>query len=359
MEFKYLYIKIYKIMSRISKKIKISRSSLIILLLAVICLFLVLEIFDLHLIRKDEGKFAKDHCEEGYSFINPRFACGYENKIDKKGYSELKSRLNDFIEEKKDEKKAKIVAVWFRDLEGGPTFGINDREDFIPASLLKLPLVLTFFQLAEDDPQLLKRTIVYSDTTSSVLNQTFIPQDNLVKGTAYTIEDLIFYAIANSDNMASQLLYEYVKINYKDEPLSQIYRDLGILEPGTDVNMAAVNTKEYGSIFRMLYNVSFLGRDASEKLLSLLSQSDFQDGLSKGVPGYVNIAHKFGERFLDNGQKQLHDCGIIYYPDNPYQLCIMTRGSDFNDLSQIIGEVSKEVYLEFDSRRMPPPGGGD
>lgn len=338
-----------------NKKIKNYKSNLIIALLTAICAFVVLDAFDVHLLGKDEGRFSKRSCEEGYSFINPRFACGYKNKIDKKGYSELRSKLELFIEAKENEKKAETIAIWFRDLEGGPTFGINERVDFIPASLLKLPLVMTFFELAEHDPELLKQTIVYSDLSHLVLNQTFIPQDSLVKGTAYTIENLMFHAIANSDNIASQLLYEYMLANYKDEPLNKVYRDLGIIDPGTDVNMAAVNTKEYGSIFRMLYNVSFLNRDSSEKLLSYLGQSYFKDGLRRGVPEHINIAHKFGERFLENGDKQLHDCGIIYYPENAYQLCIMTIGSDFNDLSQIIGEISEEVYKEFGSRRL---GGG-
>jgi hypothetical protein len=42
----------------------------------------------------------------------------------------------------------------------------------------------------------------------------------------------------------------------------------------------------------------------------------------------------------------------VYYPQNPYLLCIMTEGDDFNALSEVIGIVSKAVYEEFDSRRL-------
>jgi hypothetical protein len=66
----------------------------------------------------------------------------------------------------------------------------------------------------------------------------------------------------------------------------------------------------------------------------------------------IPVAHKFGERTgFAGGVKQLHDCGIVYYPKNPYLLCIMTRGTDFTKLESTIAAVSKMVYQEFDSRK--------
>ena len=42
--------------------------------------------------------------------------------------------------------------------------------------------------------------------------------------------------------------------------------------------------------------------------------------------------------------KQLHDCGIIYYPGNPYLLCVMTRGDSFGELSSTIRDISDIIY---------------
>lgn len=293
--------------------------------------------------------FQSTDCVE-YKFINSYIPCDYEKSINKKEYREFRSYLNEYIEKKKSEGKASVVSVWFRDLEFGPTFGLNERVDFIPASLLKLPLAMTFYQIAEDDPAILNQTIEYS-VTPFVPMQTFLPPNIIEKDKEYTIEELIVRSIINSDNIASQLLFEYLVKNY-DDALSQTYRDLGILEPGTDLSKAAVNTKGYGSIFRLLYNISFLDRDFSEKVLVLLAESEFNEGLRKGVPDHISIAHKFGERYLKTGEKQLHDCGVIYYPNNPYLLCIMTRGDNFDNLKQIIQEISKLVYEEFDSRKL-------
>ncbi len=76
---------------------------------------------------------------------------------------------------------------------------------------------------------------------------------------------------------------------------------------------------------------------------------DFPQGLQSGVPASIEVADKFGERevFSTDGTLsylELHDCGIIYVPDSPYVVCVMTRGHDFNSLASIIGDVSKIVY---------------
>jgi hypothetical protein len=42
--------------------------------------------------------------------------------------------------------------------------------------------------------------------------------------------------------------------------------------------------------------------------------------------------------------QQLHDCGIIYRANNPYVICIMTKGLDQSVLAQVIADISKIVY---------------
>jgi len=71
----------------------------------------------------------------------------------------------------------------------------------------------------------------------------------------------------------------------------------------------------------------------------------YKEGLVGGLPEGIKVAHKFGERaYEESGVKQFHDCGIIYYPNKPYLLCVMTRGDDFNTLQGIVRQVSQTVY---------------
>lgn len=313
---------------------------------------LIANVFTFYLYRKEAGyDFSFKLCEEKYSFINPRFGCGGKHVIDKKGYAELKSELLSLIESKKNEGKTGEVAIFFRDLESGPTLGINDRRDFIPASLLKLPYALAALRLAEEEgPEILKEKVIYDGDL--IYTQVFKPKETIQTGTAYTVDELIFRSLAYSDNLAGELLFNHLKKIGGNNVILEIYRDLGIINPENPVTSAIISTKGYASIFRQLYNVSFLNRDSSEKLLSILAQSNFDNGLTEGVLQDVKVSHKFGERSLENGEKQLHDCGIIYYPENPYLLCIMTRGNDFDNLAEIISIISEKFYKEFDSRRI-------
>ena len=89
---------------------------------------------------------------------------------------------------------------------------------------------------------------------------------------------------------------------------------------------------------------SYLNEKYSEKALELLTRTEYKNGLVAAVPKEIVVAHKFGERNNVQSEKQLHDCGIIYYPDHPYLLCIMTRGSDYGTLEIAIQDVAVKVY---------------
>ena len=89
----------------------------------------------------------------------------------------------------------------------------------------------------------------------------------------------------------------------------------------------------------------------SEILLGLLTETSYKNGLVAGLPeGEIKIAHKFGERKIGK-LIQLHDCGIIYYQENPYLLCIMTRGNDFYKQQIGIEMISRFIYSEIDKER--------
>jgi hypothetical protein len=74
--------------------------------------------------------------------------------------------------------------------------------------------------------------------------------------------------------------------------------------------------------------------------------------LRKGLPPGIPVADKFGEWAPggDSDIRQLHDCGIIYYPGNPYLLCVMSRGLSYDDLSGVIGDVSRVTFNEVNRR---------
>lgn len=274
--------------------------------------------------------------------------------VNKSNYTKLKNILQDMVSTRIAEKKANDISIYFRDLINGPTMGIDEHIQFSPASLLKLPLLITYLKISEDGHNnLLDRKIAFPKI-EDYSNQFFSPKALIQEDVEYSIDDLLRRMIKYSDNRAYFGLLKYLSIvSPKEDLLLGTDVDLGIIDPKNDSDQT-VTVKSYASIFIQLFHSSFFNKqETSEKALSILSETDFNDGIVKGVPKGLRVAHKFGERSdLPNGKKQLHDCGIVYYPKNPYLICIMTRGNDFNDLTKIIQDFSEVIYKEFDSRKL-------
>ena len=81
----------------------------------------------------------------------------------------------------------------------------------------------------------------------------------------------------------------------------------------------------------------------------MLSGTDFNKGIVSQIPGSVEVSNKFGERTVFNPDhtllyRELHDCGIVYAGENPYAICIMTKGQTFEKLQEIIQDISKMTY---------------
>lgn len=281
--------------------------------------------------------------KESYFFINPLLEC--ENNLisdDNKSLIEIKKEISSLIDKSLESKDISFASIYFRDLNNGPWFGINEKELFSPASLLKVPLMIAYLKEAESNPEILSETIIFNKNPD-YNEQNIKPENQLVLNQEYSIEELIERMIIYSDNDAYDILVNKVDI----KKYEKIYQDLGIDislakdNPGGDI----IKIKEYASLFRVLYNASYLTKEMSEKALFILSQTTYKNGLAKSIPKDITIAHKFGERrYIETEKKQLHDCGIVYLPQKPYLVCIMSKGSDFNKLSKFIQDSSHIIY---------------
>jgi len=123
------------------------------------------------------------------------------------------------------------------------------------------------------------------------------------------------------------------------------------IESVTELNFMPISN--YSMIFRVLFGSTYLTRAYSEKALEVLTRTQYKDGIVSGVPKDMLVAHKFGvKKVLETGtlgSAELHDCGVVYYPNHPYLLCVMTRGKDFAELQSTIGEISKTAYKALDA----------
>ena len=284
-------------------------------------------------------------------YTNPLLVVDTGDKKQFYEYKPLEKTINQFISDQKNNNGLIDMGVYYRDLLDGSWTGINEDSKFSPGSLQKVALMIAYYKLAETDPSILKKVLTNNNPVDSNNNggirQTIEPSKTLSYKSSGTVEDLIGLMISHSDNNATDVLYS----NIDDNSLKDAFSDLGISFNENTTHTDYISPKQVSLFFRVLYNSSYLSWANSEHALSLMDSSDFTYGLVAGLPQDVSVSHKFGEGFdqleIKDGKvpEELHDCGIVYYPNHPYFLCVMTKGnSDVQTLENDIQTVSSMVY---------------
>ena len=296
--------------------------------------------------------------DSGYSFISPLLYVATPTETSLPEYAPFKKDASAIVSKGLASGSLKRISVYFRDLSSNDWFGINQDQAYSPASLFKVATLMTFLEMAETDPNLLTAKIAISPSSqdlNSISYQYFPPAHPLKTGQTYDAQDLLSRMIVESDNNAAGALQTLIG----PDKLAKTYRDLGLVTASSSLDNITVTPAEYSRIFRVLYNGTYLSHSLSEQTLSLLSHTTFTGGLVAGVPAGTVVSHKFGEwtyavtatTTADGAapatMHELHDCGIIYYPDHPYFLCVMTQGSaSFPDLEKAISDVSSTIWSD-------------
>jgi len=308
--------------------------------------------FDRLLIHPSQQETLDDSAHQvrqgGHSLINPLLECEVGERVLTKQFVTFRYALEDRVKKLEADSAIDNISVYFRNLNNGSGIGVNEKESFSPASLLKIPILIAYYKQFESTPEFFKKKIKYTDTIDRNEIEVVRPRTPMKTGDEYGIEDLLYRMIVFSDNNAMGLLIQNLPLSVQD----RVFMDLGITIPGVRGTEDYMSVLDNASFFRILYNASYLRKETSQQALELLTKVDFADGIRGGVPRSVVVANKFGERTFDNKQ-QLHDCGIVYFKDSPYLLCVMSRGSDFNKLALSIRVISGMVYNEVKKQAQP------
>lgn len=280
-----------------------------------------------------------------YKFTNP--ILDYEN-VKMEQASLFSESIKSKVEKLEDKYDISFASIYFRDLDNGQWIGINEKEEFTSASLIKLPILISLLKESEASPGILERRITVSEEDArETLVQEIKPEAEIMPGESYTVLEAAERMIQESDNTAMHVLLRNIHEKYR----VSVFDAVGVAFRVDDKEIM-VRVKDYAGFFRVLFNASYLSRENSERALEILTKTTFDGGIVAGVPKSVTVAHKFGERSnYINGMlvtKQLHDCGIVYYPQKPYILCVMTRGTDYEKQQSFIRDVSKLFYRELE-----------
>ncbi len=300
----------------------------------------------------------------GYALINPLLYTETPESLSYPLYTPLQNALTSYVNTAENDNTADHISVYFQDLTSANWIGVNQADKFDPGSMLKVATLIALLRASEMNPAILtdKIAIPASVAVADSSNEAYFPaSDPVESGNTYTIPDLMNKLIIQSDDGADEVLVEFLG----NQALSTVFTDLHIPLPDTSTG---VSPQEYSHLFRTLYNSTYLTGTDSDKALQLLTQTTYTAGLVAGVPSGTVVAHKFGESLFPPISENttwpqasstasdvpgLSDCGIVYYPQHPYFLCVMTQGTNFDTLAGVIKNISNITWTQVNNIYAP------
>jgi|GEM_PF-289356 hypothetical protein len=316
-----------------------------------------------------------------YRFINPIIFAD-DDKVHYPEFQAFDNSLDGYIAFA--EKKASIdsVSVYFRDLNSGHWTGINEDDTYDPTNMLEIVVMMGYFNKASDDPSVLSQELYYDAKSLATIQ--YYPPAKIMPAGFYSVDQLLENMIIYCDTTAEKALTDA-----HPDYIHQVYSDFQLPQPSVAdyTSIDSMSARQYATLFRALYNGTYLSWDLSERAMQLLSMTRWNKGLVAGLDEGIGddtdrdnsavtintsttsnpnvsdpdatdstaVAHKFGEYTsqLADGtvvSRELHDCGVIYFPGKPYLLCVMTKGSDFSTLAGVISTISRIAYNYVDER---------
>ncbi len=294
----------------------------------------------------DQGTFnlQKIHPSKNtYKFVNPLLAVDTNEKREFLQSPIFSSELTNIIQKSQNTNNTVTAAAYFRDLESGRWAGVNEGSNFSPGKLLKIPIMMAYLQQETESPGFLNQKLVYESDYQTLTSS------SLTIGRSYSVEDLINAMMLDGDDLAANVLYDHIDKN----SLQALYSDLGIYFPEDKEKDDFLSVKQFALFFRVLYNATYLNRDSSEKALEILSQGTLKDGLVLTLPKNLTVSHRYHTRnYKESGQTLIesHSCGIIYYPDHPYLLCLVGVSDNNQKIDNLFNTISQFVYNDFANR---------
>jgi beta-lactamase class A len=268
----------------------------------------------------------------------PSFPFLGEETIIIEGKKQDKEKAGKIISEFKNatENLSGVYGFYVIKLESGFSYGANEIEEFEPASLNKLPVMLGLYMEAEAKNLDLntKYTLKNADKLSGSGSLNSKPA-----GTVLTYRDLIRYMGKESDNTAVNIARRILG----QEKIEEIVRELGMSDTVVVGNNQKTTPKDIATFFQRLSWGGLISDESKDELLEFMTNTIYEDHLVAGVDENIKVAHKYG--------RELHivnDAGIVF-SQKPYVVVIMSKGVVDEEADSIFPQLSKIIYeAEFE-----------
>lgn len=183
--------------------------------------------------------------ENGNSFVltSPILDCELAEEVDSVALPHTEVKKNIEVLAKKYDVFS--YSVYFRNLNEGQWLGINEKNFFSPASMMKTPLLIAFLKRAEQYPEILNKEIIASqEYFDNALDQNFKISTRIEKDKTYTLRQVAEIMITQSDNVAALMLSKYIR----QEDYQGLFKSIGVDQKQVDRDID-VRVKDFAAFF--------------------------------------------------------------------------------------------------------------
>lgn len=254
------------------------------------------------------------------------------------------------------ESKAGAYAVALHDYETGFRFAINSDRPFHAASTIKVAILLAVCRAIDEGRIRPDDTLHVRNRFLSAVDQSPFridaesdgyPQLHQLIGRTAKLSDLTEWMIVSSSNLATNLLLDYLTVEYA----SKVLHDTGV--SGVELRRGVDDTKAHEKnlnnettaqglldLFAVLRG-DFLSKACRDLAINILLQQRFNSMIPAPLPTHASVAHKTGEI-----STACHDAGIVYLPERePYILVVLTEITpESNGRREAIAKISEAVF---------------
>lgn len=264
-----------------------------------------------------------------------------------------------------------VMGIYIKHVKSGETVSINADEPMPTASTIKVPVMCAALDLLASGNGPFKdyyetRTL---DAATSVGGAGFL--QNYRDGVKIELKEMMHLMITVSDNFATNMLVDWIKIDAVNNWLSAngfeqtrmfstvFGRQVADQEMRTKWGLGRTTCQEMGRLFEMIYNGQAGTPASCDEMLRLLGHQYFDANIASQLPPTIWVGSKGG---AVNDSRS--NCAIVEAPGGAYVMIAYTKENldkswtKENKAEQAIEKVSALTWKHFEpeSKWVRPAG---
>lgn len=233
-----------------------------------------------------------------------------------------------------------VVTFYYTDVHEEYYIQFNSNKVYRTQCTVKAPFVKSMLVYMEENNIPLDTVIYLQNSQRNRWMGHYL--SSYSAGTPFTIRDVIYYCIRNSDNVAYQMLFDYFGTDIFNENAKRVGADLRL----DSYIFGETSAREMTKLFLDIYNYN--GKYKKE-FFTHLSNSNTSPLIRNGIPSNVNVMRKSGSG--GSATVGYHDCAIIE-TKVPYVLVIYTSvntsryydKTPFTNIASLTYKINTALY---------------